>query len=186
MSKNLKFSTAVLVALNEVSKKPSFSAYDVTRYLRDAVNNNQITISDKQTENIGGLSTVRIEHNEVKAQFQDILDSGLVDLQGKFNGVYNEYNKKTTYIAAPVNQSNPKANHVVVPKNVTTIPTFAAQVDKYFRGFAKGCKITMKQVQSRFDSRTGVSCADYAKELARLGYLVNQSGQFASYWTVTI
>lgn len=188
--KTLKFSTAVLMAIREVlATKPTFSIRDVTLYLREAVNKGELAFSDKTPEDVDGITTYRVDHFEVKEQFGDLYASGLLSLTRRYAGSYFEYSAVPASASAPSPASSSPSVNVPIATSSVMVNQSAPDniaILAYLAGCGKGSTISMKQIQSRFDSVRGVSCADYATRLAALNIPVTKNGNYPSKWTVTL
>jgi hypothetical protein len=199
MSQTIKFYTAVLVTIRDLAKyQQKFSIYELTTKLRESVNNGGILFSDRDTEDVNGVNTYRVEHDDVKDIILDIYNTQVVELIRTYNGTYYEYAVKLAQLA-PVSTSVSQSNVVTkVTSSPTTQPAAAqanpikvlvpnmALVD-YLFGRGTGSVVTMKQVQSRFDTVRGVSCVDYAKQVEDHGFKVDKTrSKFPSNWSTVI
>jgi hypothetical protein len=196
----ITLATAVLLTIKEFATKPSFSAYDITSAIRDKVNSKAIELNDVKIFIYRGQPTADIPHFRVNTLVREFTDNKLVDLTFKDNGSFREYSATHIDTSAPkvptptpisygifsLPLPNPKAPSV--PKAALNIPQQNAALPAnnsltvYLDGKV-GTQVTMKQIQSRFDSIRGVSCKDYANRVESLGYSVHKNGS-PSKWTV--
>lgn len=89
--KNIRFVTAVLLAVGEVRKAP-FSVFNVTQLLRQQVNGGQLAFTDKSLEDVDGINTYKVEHSEVKEVFNELERNNVVTgLASRPNKGYIEY-----------------------------------------------------------------------------------------------
>lgn len=189
----MKFSTAVLVTLRDVvTAKSPFSVHDITKSLRDSVNKGDIAFSDKDTEDVDGVTTFLVSHDDVREIFNDLFRSGVLNLTKKHNGSYFTYedcgsNSQCACKSTTPSQTTPasQATSLQSPPQTSVSQDFSQKVDCYLLGRGRGSVVSMKQVQSRFDSLK-LSCTDYATALASLGYRVDKSAPYPSKWTVTV
>lgn len=199
MCMNIKFSTAVTLAMKSLTDdKGSFSSYEVTTKLRDMVNKGEVAFTDRTAEDIGGVTTFRVEAVDVKAIVEDAYAARLFNRTN--NGSYFTYTPvakasgcpvaapvqptpvQTFQVTAPVSTPVPVAK---VPVPAVTLPP-TQKLKDYLNGRGAGSQVTMKQVQSRFDSLKGVTCGAYALQLESLGYPVTKNGTNTSQWFVTV
>jgi hypothetical protein len=186
MCQQMKFSTAVLVAVRDVAAaQPKFSVHDITKALRESVNQGDVAFSDRTTEDVNGVDTFRVAHDEVKEYFNDLVGSGVLNLNKRHNGNYFEYSdngavSSTSAASAPIS-STPK--NASVPTNGKT--DLSAKIKAYLDGRGSGSVVSMKQVQSRFDDEK-FTCADYGAKVQALGYMLDNSSPHPSKWTVTV
>lgn len=200
--KQTLFSTAILLAVAELRQAGKFSAYDVTRKLRDQVNKGELTFTDRTTEDLDGVQTYRIEHDDVKDIFNDLWSNdAITNLSRKHNGNYWEFSDaaalKPSFVGGigPVTRltltpvtvcganGNPLTTQVVTSRaTVTSKDPLTSQVIDYLRGRA-GTPTSMKQIQSRFKGVTK-TCEEYAKLLIGAGYIISNSNLPISQQTV--
>lgn len=175
--KNILFSTAVILILGELRKKGPFSVHDITKSFREKVNNFEFGLKDRQQEIINNGFSYRIDHEDVKQVFYDLLDNGVIsNLTQTFNGTFNVFENSSTQpvkVKATINLIP-----TVAPSRYSKAVKAYPEILDYLSG-RKGQKTTMKQIQSRFKgiSRT---CADYADIMVALGYLVCDADQTPS------
>jgi hypothetical protein len=208
MCMNVKFQTAVLMAVKEVSSRPSFSAFDVTTALRGLVNQGEVALTDKTTDAVGGLQTYRIEHQEVNDLLKEMYAAKVMGLTRVPNGTYFEYSVDNVVASTPMVKATPATPATAGPVGsigcgcptgptgpvgttgatcCQTSPPNATKLINYLSGRGVGSQVTMKQIQSRFDTLRGVTCEDYAKQVASLGYLVQKdNGKPVSEWYVQV
>ena len=167
-----------------------FSIFDITRTLRHKVNDGEIQITDKNPQTIAGKTTYSIDHFEVRNIFLGAVSSGEINgLIRTFNnaGGYNLYQNDDTNSVSLANtvasigqQSTAFATNQTMPATPVVRPIIAPtnQVDTnalrtYLTNMkGKVSQVSMKRVQSRFDSVQGKSCQDYATLIESLGYQV--------------
>ena len=189
--KTLLFSTAVLLAVGDLRqlKPQGFSLYEVTRRLREQTNKGEIAFSDKSIEDVDGIQTFRVVHDEVKAVFNDLFENGVVsnlkkswDRNGGFFVFVNDSAPATTPAPTPVATPTPASTPTVASSLVTStapLPTIhntdvVVKLLAYVQGIPSGAYRTMKHIQSRFKG-IPLSCEEIAKKLVSLGYHVENS-----------
>lgn len=75
----MKFYTAILKAIDTKRQaSANFSAYEITKTVREMVNDQSVDLDDKICEVIGGVDTFRIDHEEVKEYIRELKDNGLL------------------------------------------------------------------------------------------------------------
>jgi hypothetical protein len=178
--KTYLFATAVVAAAQQLqnSGKP-FSAYDVTKTLRSSVNSGDIHFSDRTTEDVDGVDTYRVEHNEVKRIFTDAYSAGVFGTLGRTwdnsgNGFWSYrgasgtpvYGSPTPTIAKPL-PTQPQTN-------------LEQKIVSYLHRQGIGSTVTMKRIQSRLKGYP-VSCKDLASVLPKLGFKVSGSDCYSKY-----
>lgn len=123
MSKTVTFTTAVILTVGELRKAGPFSIYNVTSLLRNKANCGDYILSDKTQENVHGVQVYRIEHSDVKALFNELLDNGVLsNLKVRNVGAYNEYSND------------------VSPAPVSVAPTAPTTVTKVFTNIVDNTK----------------------------------------------
>lgn len=77
--KKLKFFTAVLICINELTQtnKP-FSAHDVTKKIREKVNNGEVQFSDRDQEYIDDVLTQKVNHLEIREIVRELYENYFV------------------------------------------------------------------------------------------------------------
>lgn len=203
--KNLLFVTAVILAVGELrqSKPQGFSVHDVTTRLRAQVNQGDISFTDKPFEDItltdgSTLNTQKVEHNDVKALFNDLYGNGV--LTGLDKSYATGY---ITYVNRPSAQSQvttqPAVSGVSVqgssiavatPKAQAAFPTINNQLtqDKilnYLNNTPKGQPRSMKQIQSRLKGYLA-TCREIHTFLTNKGFLTLNNHLPHSQRTVTM
>lgn len=190
--KLITFAAAVALAAESLrqSKPQGFSIHEVTKELRNQVNSGSVGFSNKTVESVDGVTTYRVDHDEVRASFLDAFDRQYFpNLKKEFNGVYNVY----------VNTSAPTL--VVTPTpapTVTVKPTSAvvsnssryldssegeAKLIAYVGNIAKGDSRTIKNVQSRFKG-CPMTSQEIADKLTKLGFFLENLSAPVSQWIV--
>lgn len=185
-NKSVRFVTAVLLAVGELRSSP-FSAYSITRKLRDDVNSLALSFLDKSPETVDGIGTFRVVHEEVKDVFRELLSQSIItglDVQNR--GGYLEYSNSTNTqsVAVPIAQlTKPSVAPLTQVSNVNVNTDLQQKLMAYLSN-RKGQAITMKEIQSRFKG-TYLTCNDYAKTLISRGLKVHNQGP-PSRWTVVV
>jgi hypothetical protein len=193
MCKQVKFVTAVALAIQDIRSSP-FSAFNVTQKLREWVNKGDVAFTDKSPEDVDGVTTYRIEHQEVRSTVHELINNGVVQgLDTRDTGRFIEYFESAPIqcvspTPTPQAPTNPRAGHtplvsVCQPSPLPADADLRQKLQDYLKGRA-GQNVTMKEVQSRFK---GVSktCQEWAKLVANIGLPVNSSGT-PSFWTTHI
>lgn len=213
---NLKFSTAVVVATRLVGDNGNkFSAFDVAQKLRQLVNDNDIALTDKTLEDVNGRQTYRIEVFDVKEVIQDYYEARMLSRtnNGRYYeyAIVKNWQPQVTGSTAPaalptvphtphkpwwsssvplpptVNVASPLKPVANVPApSSSVLSPLNQKIQAYIAGRGKGSNVTMKQIQSRFDSVTGVTCGAYALHLEALGYKLNKPNTKTSEWSVLV
>lgn len=207
--KNLKFPLAVLVATKDVaSNNPSFSVHDVTKKLRAMVNAGELSFTDRAQEDVDGINTFRVTHDDVKESFNEIWANDVVTLNRRSGGsgyfLYELSQPVTSSIqglqSPPIffDGKNPVpvvacgSKGLAVPATLTPaaisskpLDTFALQVNAYINNVQNdGRSLTLKQIQSRFK---GIykTCTEYAAIVEALGFGLHKSDpKYPSTWEV--
>lgn len=197
MCKQARFVTAVLMTIGELRQSP-FSAYNITKRLREQVNAGDLAISDKTPENVDGQTSFRIDHNEVKDVFRELIHHGVVTgLTSRGAGAYIEYSNDVTpqIVASPTaSVAVTCAGQVVPPPFTPPAPVFVnakqtidaalrQKLQDYLTGRI-GQPVTMKEIQSRFK---GVykTCQEWGKIVSDMGLTVDTTGT-PSVWTTGV
>lgn len=182
--KQLSFVDAVKEAVaNAISAGNPFSIHDITNSLRTHVNDGSLEFTDRNIEDVDGINTYRVDHQEVRNEFLSLWNAGQIDATRKPNGSFMLY--------TPDSQSQPVAiNHsTTVATNRGNTQNINVQKLKDYlnNALARGeDKIEMKKIQSRFKDVTGVTCEEYADVLENLGYSINNSTASPSKWVVIL
>lgn len=199
MCKQIRFVTAVALAVSELRKSPSFSPLDITKKLRGQVNDGEIAFSDKEQEVIDGITTYCVKYDEVKEVFRELLHFVVINDIGHRNNPigYIEYYDSNPQLVASgqVTLSPAPAPAVVIRAPVVSAPLSlnSAKYSVPYLGFINDVKtylagrigqlVTMKEVQSRFKKVKGVTCARYATMLESVGFKLAKSGG-SSTWSI--
>lgn len=191
-----KFVTAVFLVAKRLSEdklRKTFSIYDITQALREAVNCGKIILSDRVCEIIDLRMTYYINHADVKSVFLELIDYEVItDIQWVSNGIYNEYSKK---VIKPTEdkvetKSNPcRAEHLsVCIDHSSRVDRYNSKlIDKLDAFLAKQAlcpsSVTLKRIQSAMKA-PNISCREYYAILSKLGYIVNTNNPHPSNWIV--
>lgn len=182
--KNLKFNTAVLLAVGELRQTTNnpFSIYDVTVYLRKMTNSGDWSISDKNVEEVDGVETYCIPHDEVKEVFNDYFDNGIIqNLSKAWNGTYNVFQNLVPFVLTPVSFPKALKKKTFCRQPKTVSDAFVGQVNDYI---TKHPQTNLKKLQSRFKGHSK-TCAEYANIVEALGFRLIGKGNIAtSYWII--
>ncbi len=168
---------AVIKVVNEqfIDKNLDFSAYDVTSKVRREINENRFEITGKTFEDINGMTTQRINHDEVRVIVRAIMNSKL-SYTRTFNGGYTLYKYTGVPAAVATVLSTPSVTHT--PTGVQYVGTpilgtsdFATKLQIYI---GKKGTPTLKQIQSRFkvEGADQITVRDIATKSAALGFKV--------------
>lgn len=176
----IKFTLVEAVAntVKQLSEDGSFSAYDITTEIREAVNSGEYTIPVTTTGKENWIN-----HEDVKAILDRFLDDGFLKTLGLTNVSYNgtfrvfEFDEDT---AAVVFSKTPVAVTPPVNPNPTKSPL--AQKIEIYLNKSVGTPVTLKQIQSAVKVN-GISCKDFAELISNLGYNVNPGtpNKFSTY-----
>lgn len=156
----ISLNTAVLLAIQGVlASQKSFSAHDITKAIRASVNDSEYLLSDRDTEDVDGIQTQRVEHTEVRGIIDELYDAavfGNVGMVRRFNGSFYEYSR-------PAQTPTRVTAATVAPQAVSVPSTPANQLLDVIKNYvqARG-PVTLKQVQSRLKG-TSLTCGDLAK-----------------------
>lgn len=183
----MKLQTAVLVVVNEFSKSnTNFSAWEVTREIRECVNRGDYYI-DKED----GCSGSYVPHNPVRDFIHELYDAGILSLFGVIdredNGTYKTYIfekdsqsepvEDNDLVDAPVNPGlhTDHVDNVVVPTVVNSVldPSVGDKVRNYVNNVV--FPPTMKEIQSAVKVN-GVTCQDIYDWLLSEKYEVEFDG----------
>lgn len=191
MCKQARFVTAVLMTVGELRQSP-FSAYNITKRLREQVNAGDLAITDKTPEDVDGVTSFRIDHNEVKDVFQELLHHNVVTgLTSRDAGQYIEYSDSQPTATAPQQKQTARqllgiATCVGVPVQATTPNDPLKQKTKDYLIGRRGQAVTMKEVQSRFKG-VNKTCKEWADLISGIGLVVNSYGTSTpSTWVVQV
>lgn len=189
--KNTILATAVLLAVGELRQAGKFSVLNITKKLREWANTGELELSDRTPEDVNGVNTYRIEHDEVKTIFNDMYNNSvIINLSRGFNGSYYEYADNGSASTVSSTSGWPKA--IIAPRSYPKQPFVTKQTSDPFvqtiLDYVSSCRssgksVSMKQVQSRFK---GVSktCQEYADILVRAGYVLSNASSPVSRQTV--
>lgn len=159
-SLSLKDAVEQVIATQFIATNASFSAYDVTSKVRREVNEGRFEITGKQVEDVNGIKTQRVGHDEVRGLVRDYMNA-VSTYDRRFNGDYIVYQANAT-VAAPVVSTGSTAPAAPLaltftPTGVKATGTPAAtpstvSSQKLVAYVTKG-PATLKQIQSRFKVR---------------------------------
>jgi hypothetical protein len=193
----LNFTDAVKEYIGKaVAAGQPFSIYDITKALRQAVNDGKLDFSDRVPERVGGKqNTFRVEHEDVRTEFLMFWQHGEIDATRSNNGSYNLYIPDTSVKAAPT--LPPAGPHYVTgscpPSYAPSTKAVPAKVnvqklrDYLSNSLARGFhEVDMKRIQSRFPEVTGVTCEQYADIIEGLGFTIDNSVANPSQWLVIL
>lgn len=158
----LSLSEAVVEAVNEIKVKGSFSAHDVTNAVRSAVNAGEITIPGSEAKPNSQNIKYWINHEDVKAVIDALLEDGTLKNLGLVNVTYNGNFRVFNFAAN------------ATPAAVVTVATNPAEspVEKRIKAYlAKVGSATLRQIQSALKIN-GVTCQALAEVVVKLGYKV--------------
>jgi len=185
---NVRFVTAVALAVQHLRAIAPFSAHNITTYLRDKVNCGELTFIDKSTEDVNGQTTYRIDHGEVRDVFRELLHNQLVTgLRSRNAGGYMEYVEKQD-AAQPAAFVQPPPAFVAANQSTSTITTTSVgnnDLHQKIREYLKGRhgNVTLKEIQSRFKGRTE-TCQDYATVLGQMGITLYKAGALSKWYVI--
>ncbi len=204
--KNIRFVTAVLLATQSLRQKP-FSVFNVTDTLRKQVNAGEISFSDRSPETVDGIGTFRVDHNEVKAVFQELFKEKVIGgLTPKNMGSYVQYScdagssakfsprkafdNFVSLVSGPKynvtkNEGTlTKASPTVNPPSSLQHRVVKDKVQDYISGRI-GTLVTLKEIQSRFKG-IYLTCETYAKICEELGFKIEKPGSHVSKWFIEV
>lgn len=136
----------------------SFSGYDITSKLRREVNEKRIVLENRPYEDVNGIQTQKVTHDEVRTFVRGYMDT-ISSYDRRFNGDYIVYSPNGTLSTSTTATTTPAS---VAPKTLTYTPTAvvstpavavsastspSTKLVSYIRG--RGPR-TLKQIQSRF------------------------------------
>jgi hypothetical protein len=236
-NKNMKLTLTLDEAVVDTAQKfkktgNQFSIFDITRKIREDVNNDVYTLVGVQQKTISGRLTFNIEHQDVRRLFLDAISQGIItNLTQNYNtaGGYNQYQEEvqplisssvtntvqcvklnpaprpaltattattptqTLGVSLPdagIIVSSPTSTATLTSKGLTVTPVlpgyFKDTLNTYLNGRGSGSMVTMKQIQSRFDEITGVTCEEYAEALASEGYKITKPTVYPSQWYIKL
>jgi hypothetical protein len=186
--KNVSFVTAVLLTVGEVrqsdSLPQSFSIHDVTRLLRDKVNRGALGFSDRNVENVDGVETYRVEHNDVKRVFQELFDTGiLLNLTYTDNGTYRQFFNVPSTVTQGV--SNLISFPIALPLVQAKRPDdpIEQKIATYLAN--QSGEVSLKKIQSRFKDDY-FTCRELFDLLTKFGYALRGNGLSYSTYVVAV
>lgn len=144
-----------------VNQAKSFSVHDVTKRVRELVNNFEIDLIGMPASTEG--YPCHVDHNAVKNEFNAMFNSGLWTLQKNWNGSHFVYSK-----------GSPTATNVSSP-SVSVSPTLSQALRDHAVNYVKaklaaGVTPSLKQVQSTLKRVAKVKCVDLATLLSGEGF----------------
>lgn len=173
----LKDIVEAVIASEFIAKNVQFSAYDVTSKVRREINEGRAIIAGKAKEDVNGMQTQRVAHDDIRAFVRDYMNN-VSSFDRRFNGDYIVYQPNafasaqsaaSTFAKVPVCVP-PLKRLIFTPTAVVASPAvnaggLNAKIAAYVSG--KGAR-TLKQIQSRFKIDNGPQftireLADYAK-----------------------
>ena len=185
--------TAILMQVKEfAAANQQFSVHDVTREVRQKVNNGQLEIPEVEVS--GASFRFDIPHAKVKELFDELWRAGTFapdfSLNRQFTGVYFQYTPvPVAQNSAPfVPTPSPVlsvAQPAVVPPTATAAPatTVTDRINTYLNNCrARNFQPTLKQVQSAIkrDVSTGWTCEKIQDYIEGLGYSVTVDPEVVS------
>lgn len=205
---NIHFVTAVLLTVGELRKNP-FSIYQVTKRLREQVNQGELSFVDREVEDVEGNQTYRVDHVEVRSVFRELMDNNiLTGLSSRDAGPYMEYYDTVNVDASPlpkgvVDASGPCCCAVAPQASTQSLINCAGQVTSsqtqkavvvmsddiqlrvklidYLRGKSGKGIVNMKQIQSRFKN-VDKTCREWGEYLLNIGLSLNKHQNTPSNW----
>jgi len=184
--------TAVLLQVKEfANNNQSFSVHDITREVRQKVNNGLLEIPEVEVS--GASFRFDIPHAKVKALFDELWRAGTFApdfaLNRQFTGVYFQYTPvpvvQTTnvpFVPAPTPVLSVAQPQVTPPASVST-GVVEDRIQKYLANCSsRNFQPTLKQVQSAIkrDVSTGWSCEKIQDYIEGLGYSVTVDPEVVS------
>lgn len=145
------------VVTSFVERDLNFSAYEVTKALRVEINEGRITLDDRQKEDVNGIQTQKITHDEVRVYVRPIVSS-YGNYAGIFNGDYVVYTCKIPSVPAVSAPVAVKPSVIITPTATVVTPAATSvaadskpvTVTKLLTYVANKQAPTLKQIQSRF------------------------------------
>jgi hypothetical protein len=194
---NILFVTAVYLAANQLIKKGNpFSIFNVTKSIRDDVNNGSLVIDDKEKVMLGGKQVSDVQHDDVKRAFIEMYDNGAFPgLGNRMSADYMYREFVPSCLSSPIN-STVSNTPVSAPQPVTPQPVvkiclapqrvFSKVQTKVQAYISSKGQPTMKQIQSRF-KKAKFTCLQLADILGKAGYKITKTHpEYPSFWTVQL
>ncbi len=183
--KTLHLAIAILTRINHFhALKTDFSAFDITRSLREKVSNGEYDISDVDKDTFGGQLVSVVEHESVKDIVKELFKEDLIpdytpknffdSAKGRSYVKYSFSNGAATQpITASAGLAAP-ASAVSAPKVTAPAPAPSNAVWDKAVQYVKNrgtAPTSMKQIQSRLKGNS-VTCKEIAGEFIRRGWTV--------------
>lgn len=179
--KSQLFYTAVLDTINE-SKKTPFSAYEITKSLRQKVNREEVEFSDKQPNDRGGYS---VNHEDVKEIVNEVFEIKLFpDFTRKIDNKDANSFFRYTFENSQTQEDEEKyeeetacgGNCVCKAQKATKAANkypFESRVDLYIKNKIQNHEvITLKGIQGSLKTK-GITISEIANVVVNLGYAIN-------------
>ncbi len=177
----ISLATAVENVVNQfVNKRQAFSAYDITSTLRRQVNEGFTAIENRATENVSGLQTQRINHDEVRSLVRSVANN-VGSYQSRMNSTYLLW--EPLPVAAVATASKPSGPTVTITPTTTvaTITYPLSQIAKPLVAYiSRNGPRTLKQIQSRFKVENGpqLTVSQLADEATKAGLRIDKKTTF--------
>jgi hypothetical protein len=169
----LTLKEAVVNAVNELKvSKGNFSAHDVTTAIREAANSGEIALPGLEATQPNSTNIKYwVNHSDVKAIVDDLLNDGTLANLGmvnvNYNGGFRVFEFSTPVPSADDHDGAPAPTPAPNAANPTQSP-LAQRIDAYL---SKAGTATLKQIQSALKVN-GITCKDLSGIVAGLGYTV--------------
>jgi len=190
--KTIKLNTAIIAQIKAfVDSGKDYSAYDVTKAIRNDCNSGVLAISDLQQEDVDGISSYKIVHSDVQAYVKELEQNNLLFGCQKTYGVshhgvsYVIYNPApvvpTFQVAASTSTSTASTAAIAIPIKIKQSKTnkinaaLSSKIENYVvnKGL-KGSKATLKGIQSRLKQK-GITVEDIYNFVVDDGYYVSST-----------
>lgn len=163
------FNTAVLDVIKEFTdKQEQFSAYDVTKRLRELVNTGAVELDQRQFEDVDGQTTFRIDHGEVRDAVRAAYVSGAMgDYKRQRVGAYFLY---VPEVIGGDNQDNDKDDNQPIKLPCPGDDAIYLTIKGYIEAKkAKKEPVTLHLIQKRLKRVCKMTCKDIAELIANKG-----------------
>ena len=188
-NKTITFAAAVLDTILSFTKnQESFSAYDVTRRLRNRVNALEFNLSDGAPTYVGGARTFSVPHPQVRQIVRDVfssqnvtgydtVDNGLY-VTYTFNGVNSALSQPNTTLQTTVSNLKKPSNSLVnVAKSTGSVFNRLAKLDDADRAIVEylgkkhnqGYNPSLKEIQSTLRRKGAFTCSEIETRINKLG-----------------
>jgi hypothetical protein len=173
----LTLKEAVVDAVNSLKVNGSFSAHDITNSVRAGANGGEFALPGLEAKPNNSNIAYWINHEDVKAVLETLLNDGTLNNLGLSNVNYNgtfrifEFANVVAPATAPATPTAPAPTTPPPAANAAapTVSPVEAHVKAYIE--KSGAGVTMKQIQSALKVN-GITCKDLADMVDKLGFEV--------------